>query len=219
MKKEKNIGPGSLLSTTVYAFNLDKRELKIEDYDLFIAKRKAVFSEGFKLKTVNREIIEVTQANISFSRMPITSIQSAQNNTELLAKDTVEVLQEEDSFALHIKDHINISPDLGVLLTLKYRVALKGDGSRLFFCGCVQPSDYCKLKDYLIVENVKKNIRIVVFSRRNFEGWVFDASRPVAFPEAATSKTEGVERFVHEFSMDVSLGDLERAKYFGLFIQ
>ncbi|MCK4824894.1 hypothetical protein KA005_54585, partial [bacterium] len=189
---EKEVKPGSLLSKTVYAFNIDERELKIEDYDLFIAKQEVVFSEGFKLKTVNREITEITQANIRFCRGPFTSIENALNSTELLVTDIGEVLQEENSFVLRIKDQLKMSPDLGALLTLKYKVALKGNGSRLFFCGCIQPSDYFGLRDYLVIENIRKEVKMVAFSRRNFEGWVFNASKPVVFPEGRMSKTEGV---------------------------
>lgn len=219
MNTKKHLQAGSLISATVYGFNLDKRDLEIEDYDFFVPKREISFSEGFRLKIVNPDIAEVTQASIYLVKPPFTSIENALKKTVSVRKDIAEVAQEENHFVIKIHKQFKVSEKLAALLLLKYRVALKGNGPRLFYCGSVQPSDYSKMKDYLNIKNVNKKVKMVVFSCRPFEGWVFNASELIAFPNGKLSIYDRVQRFIYDFDINIGFEEWERANYFGIFVQ
>lgn len=220
MATKKHLEVGSLISATVYAFNLDKRELGIEDYDLFVPNKEGTFSEGFRLKVVNPDIIEVTRASIYLVKPPFRSIDDALRKSDLVPSNFAEIVQEKDFFGVKIYKPLTISPKLAALLLLEYKLRLRGNGSRLFYCGSVQPSDYSIIKEYLNIKNVKKKVKMAVFSCRPFEGWTFNASKLIAFPDGGMSILDGVQRFTREFNMKINLEEWEeRAYYFGLFIE
>ena len=63
-RRNGGLKPGSLTSEAVYSFDLEKRKLIIEDYDLFIPNKAMSLSEGFKIKMVNQEIDMVKRADL-----------------------------------------------------------------------------------------------------------------------------------------------------------
>ena len=194
-----------LISKSIYAFDLDKRLLQTMDADMFIPSKDIVCEEGFTIKTINPHIT-IERTYIQMIAYPYTSITEALKVKKApISKKIACVTVEDGKVILNIKKPLKIKANTTILFRLDYKAPLRGKNPELFFCGSIQPSDYLNLRKLLDIKEISKEIILQPHSRRQFRAWVFNASKPIAFPTSQVSSFEGVQCISRDFKLDIKL--------------
>jgi len=221
-KSKRDLLPGSMTSKTIYAFDFDNRILEIQDHDLFIPNQEATLN-NFRIKVVNENIIEIRRADIRPVTPPYISLDNVKQKAKKPIHEIAKVCHRDNAFVLELLDELITTPNYAMLLTLEYKVELKGDGPKLQYIGSIQPSDYSMLKKHLSLGNVSKIVEMRVNSQRPFEGWFYSASSPIAFPQGEISSPlnpnneKGLKCYSKKVTFEINIEEWERSYNFGIF--
>lgn len=218
-------GVPSLRSVSIYAFDIDKRLLRIEDYDcLLVYKDQPLEPGSYPVKRISRRTSGFSAELRSLRSSDKISWSSSTKNflTALVhagrVDNTVAQLGRKDSLvSLDVEKELIVGEKNHIVLRIAHTISLEGYGKNLFFCGAVQPSDYAASRSHFGIERARKIIKLRAWSSNGFEAWVFKAADQRAYPPTLHSRRERVY-YIEEY-VSVAMPEWERARYFGLFVQ
>lgn len=210
------------ISSSTYAFDLDRRLLQIEDRDFVFIGPTPQAGRFAHALTVPVKAIRATAENIVLGVHQLS--ERIDSDAALLVGNPLPgaTLSVSDSDGLK-----QVTLDLGprhqvgigskFRIDISYRVRLPADGPQLMFAGAIQPSDYLAAKESFGLETARKTIHLVVQRATPFHGYLFDPAAMNYFPvpQQAVAK-HGV--FVLEHRIEGPAANWMRATYFAVSV-
>ena len=119
---------------------------------------------------------------------------------------------------LHVRKELRVTASAPLLLHTRYKIPLKRRGTRLFYSGAVQPSDYAQAQKIGVRHATKRIVVSAFSSHRPFDVWLRDGTDDDCFPPRHHSEDK---KGYHSFERALPLIEMDRfvrARYFSVFI-
>ncbi len=211
---------GALHSQVNYGFDLDKRRLLVEDYDVVVPDVPFEIKKSFRVKVISKDAIGMPGAELRQLKGLQGSTEQSLQFSSPVPPEVAEATIRNGEIYLHVRGPMWITPESPMMLKAQYEVPLRGDGDRLLHCGAVQPSDIEDVRKWLGLKVFTKTVRLFAFSSlRLFTARVVDGSNPVSYPIPLVSERQSVHMIRKDLRMELDLVDWMRAKYFALEVE